>query len=184
MAHVGKRVHKMKDGRDIIIRDVSMLDAERIIEINKSVLEEGHYMMREPEEANYTIEGMKSEFSIHINNPGSIYIIAEVDRHVIGYLEFTCGSFRRTSHAGMFSIFIIDGWREFGAGKLLVQSLLDWAQSSPLIEKVTLATFSTNARAERLYRSLGFIEEGRCPNDMKLKDGTYIDSVLMYKFVK
>ena len=67
---------------------------------------------------------------------------------------------------------------------MLLETLLEWAEKNPIIEKVTLAVFSTNTRAQNLYRKSGFTEEGRCPKDMKLNDGTYIDSVLMYKFVK
>ena len=66
----------------------------------------------------------------------------------------------------------------------MMNELISWAEKNSVIEKVTLNVFSTNPRAIHLYEKCGFKEEGRCPEDMKLSDGTYIDSVLMYKFVK
>jgi RimJ/RimL family protein N-acetyltransferase len=83
----------------------------------------------------------------------------------------------------MFSVWVREEWRGRGVGTALLQVLIDWATESPLIEKVTLAVFSTNHRAIGLYRKLGFEVEGMCPRDMKLADGNYMDSVLMYRFV-
>jgi RimJ/RimL family protein N-acetyltransferase len=44
--------------------------------------------------------------------------------------------------------------------------------------------FANNERAIALYNKSGFEIEGNCPKDMKMEDGTYIDSILMYKIVK
>jgi RimJ/RimL family protein N-acetyltransferase len=44
-------------------------------------------------------------------------------------------------------------------GTALLQALLEWAESSPVIEKVCLDVFATNEPAIRLYKNLGFIEE-------------------------
>jgi RimJ/RimL family protein N-acetyltransferase len=66
----------------------------------------------------------------------------------------------------------------------MIQAMLQWAEVHPFIEKVTLNVFSTNINAISVYENCGFTVEGRCPRDMKLADGTYIDSVLMFKFVK
>jgi len=66
----------------------------------------------------------------------------------------------------LFSIFIKKKWRGYGIGKLLVQAMLDWAQENKLIRKISLFVFSTNKNAIRLYKKLGFRQEGRCPRDM------------------
>jgi len=46
-----------------------------------------------------------------------------------------------------------------------------------------MALIRSGALATGLYRKLGFEVEGKCLKDMKVADGKYIDSVLMYKFV-
>lgn len=66
----------------------------------------------------------------------------------------------------------------------MLKTLLEWAQANPLIEKVGLAVFSTNARVIELYRRLGFVEEGRRAKEIKFGPGKYVDEVLMGRFVK
>lgn len=184
MGSIDPKYYKLKSGKEIKIRSADKNDAASIIKINISVLSEMLYMMREPEEATYTVENTSRDIENHLNNHGSMYAVAEAEGNVIGYIEFQNGGLKRTAHAGIFSMFILKEYRQLGIGKLLLGTLINWAEQNPLIEKLTLAVFSTNKRAISLYKKCGFIEEGRCPKDMKLKDGTYIDSVLMYKFVK
>ena len=179
-----EKKYKSKNDTVVTIRNARAEDVEKIIQIKKAVVTENIYMLREIEETNYTKEGEKKDIENHLNNAGSLYIVAETDKEVIGFLEFQNGGLKRTAHSGMFSMFIIKKWRECGIGKMLMESMMNWAEKNSVIEKITLAVFSTNERAQNLYKQFGFIEEGRCPKDMKLKDGTYIDSVLMYKFVK
>ena len=65
----------------------------------------------------------------------------------------------------------------------LLTTLLEWARGNPLIEKVTLAVFSTNVPALQLYKKVGFKEEGRRLREYQLSKGTYIDDILMYNFI-
>lgn len=184
MATISSKTFKSKSGKDITIRNAHSKDAQRLIDINTAIVGESLYMMREPEELNYTLNGEISRINNFNESEGSLYLVAETGGTVAGYIDFQNGFLRRTSHAGNFSIFIDKNYREEGIGKMLLQTLIEWAEQNPLIEKITLAVFSTNERAQGLYRKLGFIVEGNCPKDMKLKDGSYMDSVLMYKFVK
>ena len=69
-------------------------------------------------------------------------------------------------------------------GTSLLQAALDWAESSPLVEKVCLEVFAINEPAIRLYKKLGFIEEGRRARDIKRGPDDYVDTVMMYRFVK
>ena len=66
----------------------------------------------------------------------------------------------------------------------MLEALLEWAEANPLIEKIGLSVFSSNADAFRLYRRLGFAEEGRRAKAIRLAPGEYVDEVLMAKFVK
>jgi len=184
MGRFGKKNYQTKIGITVIIRDAEPKDAQSLIDVNMNIVNEKIYMMREPDEAIYTIDGEKNKIERYLNSEGSLYLAAEVNNKVIGYIDFQNGGLKRTKHAGSFSIYILKEYRETGIGSMLLSSLIEWAEKNPLIEKLTLAVFSTNEKAQILYKKLGFREEGRCPKDMKLSDGTYMDSVLMYKFVK
>lgn len=179
-----EKKYDLNNSTVVTIRNARVDDVYEIIKIKKTVVTEGVYMLREIEESNYRKEDEKRDIENHLSNIGSLYLAAEVNNDVIGFLEFQNGGLKRTAHTGMFSMFILKEWRECGIGKMLMEAMMNWAEANPLIEKVTLGVFSTNTRAHNLYKKFGFTEEGRCPKDMKLKDGSYIDSILMYKFVK
>lgn len=78
---------------------------------------------------------------------------------------------------------ILKKYRGLGIGKCLLEQLLKWAECNPYIEKISLGVFSTNESAIALYKKMGFVEEGRKINEIKLNDKQYIDDVLMYKMV-
>ena len=66
----------------------------------------------------------------------------------------------------------------------MLQCLLDWAETSDLIEKLCLAVFADNRPAIDLYKKFGFLEEGRQPHQIKVGPDDYQDVVLMYRFVQ
>jgi len=98
-------------------------------------------------------------------------------------LSFENGPHRRIAHRGTCGFSVAKQWRGKGIGTTLLQTLIEWAGANPLIEKVGLAVFANNEQAIRLYRKLGFVEEGRRPREMKLGPGQYVDDIMMYRFV-
>jgi RimJ/RimL family protein N-acetyltransferase len=174
---------ELRSGTQVTVRNPTLQDAQRIIEVMRTVVAEGPYTLTELDEFDWNVMSKRQDISESLRHPGQLALVAEVNGEVVGFLEFVNGRRRRTQHSGSLSIFIQDGFREIGIGSVLLKTLLKWARTSPLIEKVTLAVFSTNTRAIAVYQKLGFLVEGRCPRDMKI-DGEYVDSVLMYQFVK
>jgi RimJ/RimL family protein N-acetyltransferase len=183
MSTISRYKRDLKTGEKALIRSAVEEDAASLLEIRRSVVAEGKYTLVEADEFKLTEEKVRQAIHERAEAQGGVYLVVEVDDEVVGLLEFQNGHYRRTAHSGMFSVWVRKEWRGRGVGTALLQVLIDWATKSPLIEKVTLAVFSTNHRAIGLYRKLGFEVEGRCPRDMKLADGKYMDSVLMYRFV-
>jgi RimJ/RimL family protein N-acetyltransferase len=183
MAVVGSVERSLKNGQVVRLRSAVPGDAPRLLEIRRMVVEEGQFMLTEPDEFDLTIEQLKKSVQKHAREPGYLYLVAEVDGHIVGMVHFANGYLHRTAHAGMLSIYVDQPWRGQGVGQRLLHGLIEWAGRSPLIEKLSLAVFSTNLNAIGLYEKMGFQVEGRCPHDMKLASGEYIDSILMYRFV-
>ena len=90
---------------------------------------------------------------------------------------------KRLAHTGTFGMMVLNEYRGLGIGKILLEKIITWAEHNPYIEKISLGVFSTNERAIALYKKMGFVEEGRKINEIKLNDKQYIDDVLMYKMV-
>ncbi len=183
MGKIDAQHSALKSGHSAVVRTAVGSDAGAIVDVMRAVVAEGPYTLTEPDEFDWTEGRKQQEIDEHTRQTGYLFLVAEVDGQVVGFLDFTNGHRRRTRHSGSFSIFVAKDWRQVGVGRALIRALLDWAAGNPLIEKVTLAVFSTNERAIALYQSMGFEVEGRCPRDMRTA-GEYVDSILMYRFVK
>ena len=184
MSIIEPQTHTLKAGEPLLVRSARSDDADQIVVLKAAIMAEDVYTLTSPGEFTPSTERERQKIGECAEQSGYLYLVAEVAGRVVGQLEFENGRWRKTAHAGMLSVYVDRDWRERGVGTILLRSLLDWAAAHPLIEKVTLAVFSSNSRAIAAYKKCGFAEEGRCARDMKLDSGEYVDSVLMYRFVK
>lgn len=160
----------------IVVRSGRIEDAEATLEIQRSVVSEGEFLIAYPNEFNKTIAQQIEWVESLLKNENETIMIAEKDNEVVGWIVFEVNQNRkRLSHTGSFGMMI---------KKSLLKALLEWAENNPLIEKVSLGVFSTNHRAISLYKKMGFIEEGRKINEFKFNENEYVDDILMYKLVK
>ncbi|MFJ7736447.1 GNAT family N-acetyltransferase [Lysinibacillus sp. NPDC097287] len=166
------------------IRLAEINDAARILEIQKDVITEEQFLMTTIDEFNQSLEGKKEWIQERLINEYETILVAEIDNSIVGWLVFRAPVRKRIAHTGTFGMMMDKQYRGQGIGKKLLQELLKWAKENPLIEKVCLGVFSTNENAIAFYKDMGFIEEGRKINEIKLSDHEYVDDVLMYKFVK
>lgn len=173
-----------KDTESFIVRTAKIEDTKSVLDIQKSVVSEGKYLIAYPEEFTKTLSQQQEWVQGILDNENETLIVAEKDGEVVGWIVFqTTPNRKRLSHTGSFGMMIRKGFRELGMGEYLLKALLEWAEKNPLIEKVSLGVFSTNKRAISLYKKMGFIEEGRKINEFKLNDNEYVDDILMYKLV-
>ncbi len=175
--------HAIKDGSQLTIREASASDAESVIGLVRHILETSEYTLTTPEEFTYTIEEEARFLTEHADDPEKIYLVAEQNGQLVGNLHFTNGPKKRNQHQGELAMGIRQEYRGKGIGTLLLSTLIEWAQANPLLTKVTLQVFIQNSHAIHLYKNLGFIEEGRLRNAIKMDDGEYMDVIVMYKFV-
>ncbi|WP_245959373.1 GNAT family N-acetyltransferase [Neobacillus piezotolerans] len=166
------------------IRAGTVADSKGTFEVQKAVIAEGGYLMTALEEFNKTIDQHEEWIKRLTNSEREALFVAERDGEIAGFIMFQSPDRKRAAHTGTFGIMISKEHRDQGLGKLLLKTLLDWAEKHPLIEKVSLAVFSTNERAIALYKKFGFIEEGRKVNEVKFGENEYADDILMYKSVK
>ena len=84
----------------------------------------------------------------------------------------------RRSHVRSLGIGIAAEWQGRGVGRALMERLLQWADNWAAVLRVELTVHADNDRAIALYRSMGFVEEGR-HRAYALKDGRYVDALFM-----
>lgn len=172
-----------KETVSYMIRTGTIEDSEATLDIQKSVVSEGHFLISLPEEFKKTSSEQREWVQNVLDNERETLIVVEKDGEVVGWVVFMNENKQRLSHTGSFGIMISKNHRGLGLGKMLLQALLDWAEKNPLIEKVSLAVFSTNHHAISLYKQMGFIEEGRKIKEFKMSNNEYVDDILMYKLV-
>ncbi|MFD0047996.1 GNAT family N-acetyltransferase [Actinomycetes bacterium NPDC127524] len=173
-----------KKEEQYLIRPGVLEDAEAILHMQSSVISEGDYLITVSGEFNKTLGQQRSWMKGIIENERETLLVAELDGEVAGWIVFQTQNRKRMTHTGSVGMMVSKNCRGRRIGRLLLHALLDWAKQNPLIEKVSLGVFSTNQRALSLYKSMGFVEEGRKIREFKLGDNQYIDDILMYKFVK
>ncbi len=167
----------------VTIRFVRIEDAAAILSMQRDVFCEGEFFIAVSEEFNKTMEQQLEWIQSIIDNDRDTIFVAEINGELAGMVVFVSPARKRLSHTGSITMMIQKAHRNKGIGKVLLKELLAWAEQHPLIEKVSLGVFSNNLRAIALYKSLGFVEEGRKVKEFKLAENEYADDILMYKFV-
>lgn len=158
------------------------LDALDCLALRRDVLAEGEWFITEPDELTTTVDDEEARIRAS-QGGGHLYLVARrPGARVVGLLTVHTGPLRRMAHAGKLEVMVARAHRGHGVGRALVQAACDWADAHDRVEKLGLTVFAGNARAQGLYRSMGFVEEGRRPREYKLADGSYRDDVLMYRF--
>jgi putative acetyltransferase len=107
------------------------------------------------------------------------YLVAEVHDEIVGHASLWPMGLRQVSHVFRLDMCIHQGHWEQGHGRALLNALIDWARQNPLVHKVELLVRSSNTPAIHLYRTLGFNDEGRHIDRVKLADGRFVDDLAM-----
>ncbi len=112
-------------------------------------------------------------------DPQGCRLVAIAGEELVGManLHIQQPSLRR-SHVRGLGIAVAREWQGRGIGRKLMIRLLDWADNWGAVLRVELWVHVDNEPAIALYRSLGFVEEGR-HQAYALKGGRYIDSISM-----
>jgi len=173
----------LKDGRRISIRHANVADAANHLKCIEACLRSGEGLVRLFDEWDRTEREHREAIRKALYSPREIIILAINERTIIGGLDFRSSKRSRLAHTGDFGMAIRKEWRGIGVGSILLSTLMDWAESNPDIEKVSLRVLASNAPAIALYKKLGFVEEGRLLREVKYENGLYSDELIMARFV-
>jgi ribosomal protein S18 acetylase RimI-like enzyme len=113
-----------------------------------------------------------------------LYVVAELGSELVGHLLLDPLPLKANAHVCTLNLVIYPGWRGRGIGRALLAHGIRWACSNPRVEKIELLVRATNERAIKLYRSLGFTEEGVIHRRVKESCDVYFDDIAMALFVE
>jgi ribosomal protein S18 acetylase RimI-like enzyme len=162
------------------VEPARLRDALATLALQREVLAEGRFFVTGPQELRLTIEEREREIRILGEADNSCFLVARLpDARVAGFLTVNGGGLQRTRHVGRLEVMVAAPHRRRGVGKALVSAALGWAEGNAVIRKLSLVVLADNVGAVALYRSAGFVEEGRRVGEYREPDGTLRDDVLM-----
>jgi RimJ/RimL family protein N-acetyltransferase len=164
----------MLKGERVTLRAVEREDIKRLHALNQHVelvlAGDGHWQP-------VPLAAFEKQYEKHLDNQEQSAFVIEVDGKVIG--DIGLHSRDRRSRVSSFGVAIYDPeYLSKGYGREAIALLLGWAFDTQNYERFWLTTWSTNERAIRCYRAVGFVEEGRLRRQIFV-DGQYVDTVVM-----
>ena len=173
----------LRDGNAVTIRSVEPEDAPLMLQYMKIMLGETPFLLRTPEEFDYTPEEEARILAKRKDDSRSLMLVAELDGRIIASADVCShGAKSRVMHRGELGISVRkDFWRQ-GIGSALMERLITFAARNGY-EQIELTVESKNRRALGLYFKYGFMVYGTRPHGMKYPDGTYDNDYLMVKML-
>ncbi len=171
----------LKSGKTCVLRSAEPEDAERMIAYMKIMLGETPYLLRAPEEFDYSVEGEAEVLRRRRDDPRALMILAEINGGIIATSDvMPMGIKSRTLHRATLGMSVRqDYWRQ-GIASAMMERLISHARQSGF-EQIELEVVSTNRRAINLYTKYGFQVYGTRPHGMKYPDGSYANDYMMCK---
>lgn len=184
MALIQPRIFPLRTGEQVVVRSATPGDAPALDRLLRGAFEEREFLITEPDEFQGDLAQRQAEIAGVLTDPNAARLCAWVGDALAGELSAQSGRRRRHAHRLRLAMVVAQSWRGRGVGRALLTTILDWAAAHPAVEKVSLGVFAHNERAIRLYRAMGFEEEGRRVREFRLSPCRYADEILMARFVK
>lgn len=177
------RTLTLKDGRTCILCPTYPEYAEQMIEYLKITAEETPFLLRYPDEVNYTVEGERELLRNLLENETSVMMVAIVDGKVAGNCSLNgMGNKRRILHRSSLAIALKKEFWNLGIGTAMMQYLEELARQIGY-EQIELEVVDGNDTAKALYEKCGFVETGKHVRALKYDDGIYRDEYIMSKIL-
>ncbi|RJS61434.1 GNAT family N-acetyltransferase [Bacillus sp. PK3_68] len=165
------------------IRSAVETDAKALSEIRLQIDGETENLDREQGEDFIDESGFKKIIADDTEGSNNLFLIAEVDHQIVGFVRAVGNKLRRTSHRVEFGIAVLKDYWGYAIGRNLLKELIQWGDSNR-IRKISLHVLETNDKAVKLYESLGFTIEGIFKDDKLLADGNYYNTIVMGRIKK
>ena len=169
----------LKNGVRCIIRNAEAKDAQQMIDNLKSTAKETDFLLRYPEEVDYTIEQEQKILSDYADSALSLMLVAEIDGVIVGICNLSpAGKRSKVLHRCSMGISMVQKVWGLGIGTAMMTVLLENAKEAGY-EQIELEVVSENERAIGLYQKMGFVQTGIIPKALKNQDGSYYSLTLM-----
>jgi putative acetyltransferase len=163
------------------IREARQEDAPLLAAAQRAIARVPGKLASRPDEIHD--DGLRQTIA-HLRDPRrGVFLVAERAGSLVGHAFLESLPLAATAHVVRLTMAVHQGHERQGVGRTLMNELVGWARSSAHVEKVELQVRSSNEPAIALYRSVGFVEEGRKTKRLKIGPNAYLDDVYMALWV-
>jgi RimJ/RimL family protein N-acetyltransferase len=164
------------------IREIRDRDAKRVLEAFREIARTSKWLLTPPEEAPKSVKEELKFIRRHRKSKNSHLAMAEIDGEVIGLVGAEGTGKRRHAHVTVVGLAIRKKWRGKGIGLKMMKYIESWAKRAGL-KKLRLGVIAENKIARKLYRKMGFKQEGCFRRELKVGN-RYHDTIEMAKFIR
>lgn len=177
--HLAPETVSLKNGKTAVFRAAEPDDAPEMIAFLKDTAGETPFLLRYPDEVNFTEEGERILLQSRSDDPSVVMLSAWVGGKLAGNCTLTPkGARRKICHRAEIAIAVRKSCWGLGLGSALLNRVLTLAKALGY-EQLELEVIDGNDRALRLYERLGFVQTGRTPRAFRYDDGSYRDEIQM-----
>lgn len=171
----------LRNGKNLTIREVTINDAEKIVDYMNAISLQTNNLLREPNEVKLSILE-EEKFIEKVLKSNHQYMVSVWDEEkLISLTGFHGSDLNRIKHRVSLGISILSEYRGLGLGTYLMEHLCEKAKEFGM-KKIELDVRTDNLPAIRIYEKAGFEIEGYRKAGINDK-GTLVDLILMGRFL-
>lgn len=174
------RCFMLKNGSTAVLRTAVPEDAAQMIAYLRACAEETDFLLRVPEEWDIPVETEKALLQDMARQTDQLMVVCDVNGEIAGTCQVVCMNRVKTRHRATISIALRRAYWGQGIPGPMFEEMEAFARERG-VTQLELAYIQGNERARRLYDRLGFVETGRGPDAIRLRDGTLLDEIFMVK---
>lgn len=184
MARITPINFTLADGTPLLLRTAEPDDADALLAYMHENIPRAPFILTTPDEFTMTLDEERAFLQRSLDASADLFLLACNGPRFVGVLSFKGNTRRKIAHHGVLGMTVDYRWRGRGVGRRLIDTLIAWASTHPVLEKISLEVFADNTKAVALYRAAGFEIVGHSFAHYRQPDGSMHDHYWMERRVK
>jgi RimJ/RimL family protein N-acetyltransferase len=109
----------------------------------------------------------------------TFFLLLPGTRHIVGHCELRGGRVPAEFHRATLGMGIERAYTKQGHGGRLITSASEWARKTLKLEWIDLGVFEKNEPARKLYKRMGFVENGARLDAFRVDDDVRVTDISM-----
>ena len=176
--------YNLKDGTKVVLKSAVTEDAAMMRDFMIQTADQTDFLLSTSDDFRQkSVEDEAKWIESRMDDSGCILIVMKGDEMIANSDISFNTAHEKEKHRSSVGITVEKEYWDKGIGTIIFEELIKIAENHEGTEQIELGVISTNARARHLYEKMGFKETGVIPRALKLPDGTYLDEILMTRFL-